>query len=586
MKSRRKTVNTANLKRTIRTGSLVILTLLSAKSVVAQKTDPCSQQAYKVLGQSAIAIRCVDDVSNLGIIGGTGTVISHDSAAYAQPIANVEISFFKTEKTWLLLILSGSPGSLQASKKYSLALTYTVKCTKDCAGAATTTVGPISNDIDTTETITISPSVVDSSPKSFTARSSVGFAAKGKTLSVSTRQLNVKGQSVLLMRNCTIQVLDGVNRATSLEASCSQFTSLPDPPTKSDLQGVDPEEVGTYDIDFHSQISTPLIPGSLGFKTIFGNAPKIDPKSRFSPKKAPATKDASQYYINFNWAAGVGTVPAWVLDGQITPTLWMWRGFAFGPLATADVGNNKLSGQTYTDTIDFGFTSQRPFFFRKNCKPLLDELLLTSGIKYETDKEFDRDNLLATADLKYYFRGLYRTQSVVALQQYYKALQSYQNKKAQAGTTSTMPYEPQVDDFQPPLIGYALDFHTGIETGGAVHDTTVKATTGNATADLPTYSIFRIVPQVHGLLQIWKFSFDTNMTGRYLALTENTIQQTPTDTLILKKESGWKGIETLTSTYNIDSLGHFALNVVFKDGFAPPTYNRVNAVQVGILVKY
>ncbi len=40
------------------------------------------------------------------------------------------------------------------------------------------------------------------------------------------------------------------------------------------------------------------------------------------------------------------------------------------------------------------------------------------------------------------------------------------------------------------------------------------------------------------------------------------------------------------ATYTFDSQGHFALNLVLKDGFAPPTYKRVNAVQGGLLLKY
>lgn len=106
------------------------------------------------------------------------------------------------------------------------------------------------------------------------------------------------------------------------------------------------------------------------------------------------------------------------------------------------------------------------------------------------------------------------------------------------------------------------------------------------TANLPTYSIFRIVPQVEGLLELWKFSFNANMTGRFLAVTENTVLQTPANNLVVTRVNGWKGLGTLTTTYDIDSLGHFAVNVVFKDGFAPPTYKRVHAVQAGILIKY
>jgi hypothetical protein len=68
----------------------------------------------------------------------------------------------------------------------------------------------------------------------------------------------------------------------------------------------------------------------------------------------------------------------------------------------------------------------------------------------------------------------------------------------------------------------------------------MRVLVGNAV--LPSYSIFRIVPQVHVLFQLWKFSFDDSMVGRYLTTDENTILQTPSNALILNTVQGWKGI--------------------------------------------
>jgi hypothetical protein len=587
MELNKKPVCYGNCHSSIKLVLFIILMLLGAKEAMAQKKDPCSQVGYKILTPAAIGLNCINDVSILGILGGSGTVISHESANYGQQVADIKISFFKTESAWLLLILSGSPGALEAGKKYTLSLTYTLQ------GTPTTTVGPVSVDIDTTESVTVSATIPQdrriqpNDKPAFLLKSSVGFSTSEKKLAYATRQETKSGQLERVLEERNYFALDGVNRRISMKAKCTKFTSLQSAsPPESDLQAVDPIEVGIYFIQLDEPFTSSLIPGPPPFTTIFGTSPKIDPKSRFSPAKAPDTKDASQYYVNFNWAAGVGTVPAWVLDGNIAPKLWMLGGYALAPLASADVGNNKLTGQTYTDTIDFGFTGQKPYFFDKYSKSGLGELLFTPGVKYETDREFNHDNLLATADLKYYFRGLYRTQSVITLQRFYEALQQYRDRKNAGGPGSDTPYQPQVDDFRPPLLGYSLDFHTGIETGGALVDTTVHATTGKATEVLPTYSIFRVVPQVEGLLELWKFSFNANMTGRFLAVTENTVLQTRSNALVLTRVSGWKGIGMLTTTYNLDSLGHFAVNVVFKDGFAPPTYKRVNAVQAGILIKY
>jgi hypothetical protein len=234
----------------------------------------------------------------------------------------------------------------------------------------------------------------------------------------------------------------------------------------------------------------------------------------------------------------------------------------------ADIGNNTIKGQTYTNTVDIGGTAQRVFLPNQ----ILQDLPLTLGVNYETDKQFDRDNLLATGDLHYYFDHLYRTQQQ-------KALQEWRQKVTENPTL-------QLNEVPLKTHGYQLDFHTGIEAGGALADTTVKASKGTASEVLPQYSIFRLVPQVHGLLQLGKFSFDELFVGRYLAATENTIVQTPSNTLYLHMVQGWKGISTLTGTFAIDPQGNFGITVAFKDGFAPPNYQRVNAVQAGILIKY
>jgi hypothetical protein len=114
----------------------------------------------------------------------------------------------------------------------------------------------------------------------------------------------------------------------------------------------------------------------------------------------------------------------------------------------------------------------------------------------------------------------------------------------------------------------------------------VKASSGSATLGLPTYTIARVVPQVHGLLQIWRFSSDVTVTGRYLASTENTVVQLPNHSLVLKQLSGWKGYGVMTNSFNLDPAGHFALTASYKNGFNAPKFQRVNTVLGGILVRY
>lgn len=536
-----------------------------ANNLLAQNLGTCAAKDYKVMSQSAVAVRCTGDTTGL-VVKDVSVFLLGDTKI--TPLnASATISHFATSNEWLLLTLAGAESNLKPKQKYRISATYVVTDSLGHSAPKTEFV-----DIDTADTTTITPTTIKSQPQEYRAISHVGFSTGGRRLASARVAPKVP---------CQIPLQDDTKKLLSVNGKCSVLDSLSsDSPSSAELANVDPDRVGLYVIDLNEIPRSILIPSGLPLQNVFGNIPKIDPKSRLSPQKAPATKDASHYYINFNYAAGVGTVPAWVLDGKIAPQSGLHKGFTFGPLASANVGNNKLKGQTYTDTIDFGVTAQK--IFQPN--EVLQELLFVPGLTYETDKKFDRDNLLGTVDLRYNFAGLYRTQSIGTLQKFYSMVQAVKKQKEKDPNSTVI--EPQVDDIRPVLLGYALDFHTGIEAGGALLDTTVSASSGKATQVLPTYSIFRTVPQIHGLLEVWKFSLDASMTGRYLVATENTVLETATHSLFLKRVQGWKGICAITGTYNWDPQGHFAINMAYKDGFAPPTYQRVNAVQAGLLLKY
>ena len=237
-------------------------------------------------------------------------------------------------------------------------------------------------------------------------------------------------------------------------------------------------------------MSTQQLPYAVpGLTDIYGNPVKFDSKSQITPEVAPASKDASSYYVNFNYAAGKGSKPGWALDGKIAPPIGpLHRGFQFSPLASADVGQNQVAKITYADTIDFGASFSRIY----EPNNLLQGILFSPGITYETDKEFDRNNLLATPDLRFNFVGLYNTRRRRTLSKFSKELEIAKTKNIPWSTANTRPV----------LLGYALDFHAGMEVGSALTDTKVKASSGSAKMLLPTYPIARMVPRIHGLIEI------------------------------------------------------------------------------------
>ncbi len=444
----------------------------------------------------------------------------------------------------------------------------------------------------TKETVIVAPSIVDSQSRQYEVKSNLAFLgdsageergvackllykdASGRTGAVSQSK-GAPSADKPLPAGCTY--LNNVDQKLKddVKAEMASGDTLDDKILATITKGNGLLEVGhvtvVLDTSLHGNFAALELPSGLeGLLDVFGNKLSIDPKSKFKSQKAPSTKDAAQWYLNLNYAGGVGSKPAWAADVKVAPQLGpLEKGFQISPLVTADIGHNTISGITYTDTIDLGAQAARVFMPRSD---VLQEILFTPGVTYETDREFDRDNVLATADFRFNFAHLYSPQSTRSLQRFVRDLKN--------NPSLTPDQEPL------PFLGYALDFHLGTETGGALVDTTVKATTGTATQTLPTYSIARLVPQIHGLLQLGPVSLDCTGTERFLATTENTVVQLQNNHLILEHLTGWKGYGVLTATFKPDQTGHLGITLTYKNGFAPPKFQRVNTVQAGVLLIY
>jgi hypothetical protein len=302
------------------------------------------------------------------------------------------------------------------------------------------------------------------------------------------------------------------------------------------------------------------------------SAPIIAPDTQIGSPTPPASKDDASFYVNLNVAAGVGESLAWGIDGKIAQ---LKEPVAHGYLtilsATANTGHNpsSIKGQTYTDTIDWTLPYTWAHLFSGTDRWLV---LLNAGPTYETDIGFDRRNFLFTGDSAWTLSKLYQPES-------------YRTKSNGKGTL------PKYGDKGFAKYGYELEFHGGLETGGALIDTVQKATSGNAKITVPTYSIARIVPQVHGLFQgtigsLGLLSFDSTITGRYLVATENTVRQSKTNTLSLRPIDGWKAVNSLVATWNPPRNGNVGITATYKDGFDAPKFSRVNSVLIGVVIKY
>jgi hypothetical protein len=202
---------------------------------------------------------------------------------------------------------------------------------------------------------------------------------------------------------------------------------------------------------------------------------------------------------------------------------------------------------------------------------------------FSTDIEFDRKNMLGDEHFvwtpKSFYNTLFRENNPVG-----GALWKYPN-----------PSQHQV--------GSELQLQGGVELGGALMDTTQKASSGTAKITVPAYDIARIVPQIHGLFQwlplksaqLGLLTLDDTVTGRYLIVTENTVEQynIPATTttaatvgLLLRPITGWKAYNSLVATWYTPRSSNVGFTATYNDGFNASKFSRVNCVTVGVTIMF
>jgi len=306
---------------------------------------------------------------------------------------------------------------------------------------------------------------------------------------------------------------------------------------------------------------------------IFGDDLTIEQSASAQP--APQKKEDAWLWANGTITAGTGAAPAWVLDGLFSPPSWQrWLGgVPINPFkVSGNIGNNKIGGVAAKDVIDFEIPSLMWL------PPVVAGQLrfqVPASLTLETNRAFTHRNLLGVGDVIWDFRALNRPQSVRTAE---KAASKSPFKMPPQGKFGKSGYES---------VGWTLEFHTGIEAGGALTTTTVtnpktKATIGT----LPTYSIARFVPQIDGIYQFRNFSLESFVTGRYLFTTEHTAVNDKAGTPYLETVNGWKAVNVLTFSYSPGASPHIKFNVAYTEGFSAPTYQRANGVKIGLAIAY
>ena len=529
-------------------GILLLFVIVAAVDLNA--SAQCTFLKYTVLAPTQVAIRCKEEVQTLkesaataafgGMKVGDATITGVVSP-YATMQAVVRLPD-NDNNHWFLVELKPS-SQLSPATKYSIAIAFPPpKPEVDDNPVAMPAVS-----IDTTSSYTVNPA------KSADLATLYAFVSSTVALSAQTQ-------------GCTLTIINALSKVPhplALEA-CTLRNRLAN----------DYDNVGIVNVRLRDPLTLQAVPDSLmGVTDVFGGTPTIPKTARMSVQKVPASKDLAAWYFNLTFLGATGSSPSWTLDGQIIPNLvpGLYGGWQISPfVGSANVGQGSISSAKYTDTIDLGGKIARTF----RPDSWIVQWTLSPGINFETDKEFDRWNGLATIDAKFNLRHLYDPQ----LRQQLEAVAER--------VASDPDHSWTIADVPIPKVGYVFEIHGLLETGHKIGTSTVQNSDKSASLSLPDYGIARPSVQLHGLLQYQRISADCIFTGRYLAITEDSVLERRDKSLYLYQFHGWKGYQVLTGAYQIDPIGHWALSVTYDNGFSPPTYSRANSVQIGLLIKY
>jgi hypothetical protein len=308
-----------------------------------------------------------------------------------------------------------------------------------------------------------------------------------------------------------------------------------------------------------------------GLVDLFGQSLKA--QSDVTLGAVPKTKDDSLYYLKFDHQAGRGSKPGYAIEAKLAPDLGppMWSGFVWQPALNMDIGAGTVTGVNVNDTIipSLGVTS-----FKTLDRTDLQAVRITPAISFETNKEFNKKNLLYDQDFQFIFGFLNSSRLVRAWKNYNDFHSKPENKDVKFS-----------NDFA--NWGGGLNVFLGSEIGGALESVTVKASKSTDSVLVPTYSIARLRPKLSGNVEYKRINLTLSFLPRYLFETEfATRQSADGKTIRLVPESGFKPYGEASLSIGLDESGHVSFTSTYKLGAQPPTFQSTNVVQTGILLKY
>jgi hypothetical protein len=289
---------------------------------------------------------------------------------------------------------------------------------------------------------------------------------------------------------------------------------------------------------------------------------------------APKGKDQAYGYVAVSHYAGPRLRPGTALDVKFDPLLVRKLGFLQGPNITADIAWNSVLGLKSSDRVQLGWRGERFLRFLPESPnrqdPFLAGMRLIPSAYFETNRLRTQRNAVAELRAVWLFRDLYKPKADLTRRAYLNALAALP-----PGTTP-----PPAASQKPAPGGFNVNFESGVETGRAIDDLTVKASDGSSQI-VPSFAIFRPKARMNVSTELWRFAFEGFAEFRYLAATENLYRASA-----ILPGTGLKPSFEARVRFRIDPLGHYQFETALKNGALPPGFVYTNYYRSGLVIQY
>jgi hypothetical protein len=554
--------------------TLALAMLLFGRAMCAQNAPvslPCDAKelakgvdAYRVVTPQVLYVNC--GRTNLLQFETRATLyagIGGDRRLVDGVIASVHL--FQPQDPWLLIafVRSGGIQALEKGKEYELDLAPDQQGTivAQVNGRSASMVGPFEKltiSFSTKAGATIKPSGVSSLGATFEIYSSIAlgpFDANGPQFAeISALKTRINHKTKTIPIGATVP-------------PCAPAAPCPAPSPSED----NPETFGRARLFLTSDhLHQPKATLEVqGLQDCFADPLKI--QNDVALGAVPKTKDESMWYLKVDHQAGPGSKPGYAIEAKLAPELGRPTvgGFTWRPALNMDIGAGTVSNVKVNDTIIPSLALTQ--LFRKESRGL-EAVRITPGLSFETNKEFNKENLLYDQDFQFFVGPLTSSRLVRAWQKFTELKQKNPDLK----------FSNELANW-----GAGIQLFAGTELGGALAAQTVKASNSSSTVSVPTYPVARIRPKVSAFAEYKRINLTLSVPLRYLFTTEYaTRQSSDGKTIWIVPVSGFHPYGEASINIGLDESGHVAFSTTYKLGAQPPTFQRTNTVQTGLLLKY